>query len=141
MSGHRHAHLSEIAPLPGPGGEGGDWRPVRHHFGIESFGVGAWIGHRPGDTVIEEHDELPEDGVPGHEELYVVTRGTARFRVGDEEFSAPPGTLVHVRDPALVRSAKAVEPGTTVLAVGAAPGRAFAVSPWERRALERAGTA
>jgi hypothetical protein len=97
--------------------------------------VNGWIGHSRGHEVIEEHDELPSGGTDGHEELYLVTRGTARFRVGDHEFDAPPGTLVHVADPSLVRSAVAVEAGTTVVAIGATPGQPFKVSPWEQREL------
>ena len=143
MAGYARAHLSEIQPLEPPGGEVSDWRPVRHHFGIAAFGVNGWIGHKAGDEVIEEHDELPtgDEDTVGHEELYLVTSGTARFRVGDDEFDAPQGTFVAVRDPALVRHAVAAEDGTTVLAIGAAPGVAFSVSPWERRQVERAGAA
>jgi hypothetical protein len=41
--------------------------------------------------------------------------------------------------PALVREAVASEPGTTVLAIGAAKGVAFAPSGWEQRRLREAG--
>lgn len=143
MSGYARAHLSDIEPLEPPGGEAVDWRPVRHQFGIEAFGVNAWIGHHAGDEVIEEHDELPtpDDGTAGHEELYFVSSGTARFRVGEDEFDAVAGTFVAVRDPAVVRHALAAEDGTTVLAIGAAPGVAFSPSQWELRQVERAGAA
>src|SRR4029453_9049311 len=43
----------------------------------------------------------------------------------------PTGTLVFVKDPAVSRGAVAAEPGTTVLAVGATPGKAFQPEPWE----------
>ena len=36
------------------------WRPVRHHFGITSFGVNAWTGRAAGDRIINEHDEEGE---------------------------------------------------------------------------------
>ena len=141
MSGYSRAHLAEIQRFEAPGDEATDWRAVRHHLGIEAFGVNAWIGHHAGDEVIEEHDELPdaEDPTPGHEELYFVSAGRARFRVGDDEFDAPAGTFVAVHDPALVRHAVAAEDGTTVVAVGAAPGVAFSASPWERRRVEPGG--
>ena len=42
--------------------------------------------------------------------------------VDDHEMDAPAETVVAVRDPALVRSVVAVDAGTTVLAVGCAPG-------------------
>jgi len=33
------------------------FRPVRHHFGITSFGVCAWTARQVGDRIINEHDE------------------------------------------------------------------------------------
>ena len=33
------------------------WRPIRHHFGITSFGVNAWTARAAGDRIINEHDE------------------------------------------------------------------------------------
>jgi hypothetical protein len=74
-----------------------------------------------GGTVIREHDERPS----GHQELYLVTAGHATFRVGGEEFDAPQGTILFVRDPAATRGAVAIEPATTVLAVGGRPGAAY----------------
>jgi hypothetical protein len=65
----------------------------------------------------------------------VVVAGAADFSVGGEQVDAPAGTLVFVRDPALVRTAFARDPGTVVLAFGGAPGEAFAVSTWETRSV------
>ena len=108
-----------------------EWKPIRHHFGIEAFGVNAFVASSEGELVIEDHDEVG----PEHEELYLVTAGHALFTVGDEEVDAPAGTLVFVRDPSTRRLATAREPGTTVLAVGGRPGAAFERSDWERRDL------
>jgi quercetin dioxygenase-like cupin family protein len=66
----------------------------------------------------------------------VVTAGRATFTVDGNEFDAPPGTVVFVEDPALVRHAVAAEAGTTILAIGATPGTAFTPSPWEQRRIE-----
>jgi tetratricopeptide (TPR) repeat protein len=77
--------------------------------------------------VISDHVEL----LANHEELYVVVSGHATFTVGGDEIDAPEGTLVFVSDPAARRGAVAREAGTTVLVVGARPGEAFSVSPWE----------
>ena len=33
------------------------YRPVRHHFGITSIGVTAWVGAAAGDPIINEYDE------------------------------------------------------------------------------------
>jgi hypothetical protein len=46
------------------------WRPVRHHFGITSFGINAWTGREAGDRIINEHDESDADDQ--QEELYFV---------------------------------------------------------------------
>jgi tetratricopeptide (TPR) repeat protein len=103
-------------------------RPVRLHFGINSFGINAYSA-RAGKRVIEEHDELGH-GAGRHEELYFVATGHATFELGGEEVDAPAGTVVFVRDPAVRRGAVA-KADTTVLVVGGIPGRAFEPSPWE----------
>jgi mannose-6-phosphate isomerase-like protein (cupin superfamily) len=100
-------------------------RPVRHHFGITSFGVNAWTGKQAGDRIINEHDEAGED-----EELYVVTSGRARFELDGDSVDAESGTYVFV-PPGVKRTAFAEEPGTTILAVGAKPGEAFVPFGWE----------
>jgi tetratricopeptide (TPR) repeat protein len=97
---------------------------------VSAFGVNAYWAESAGDELIEEHDELGS-GAGGHEELYVVLGGAARFTVAGEEFEAAPGTVVFIRDPAARRGAVATEADTTALAVGGAPGRAYEVSPWE----------
>jgi tetratricopeptide (TPR) repeat protein len=104
--------------------------PIRIPLGIRAFGVNAYGSREAGGHVIEEHDELGA-GAGGHEELYLVLSGRARFAVAGEELDAPVGTLVFVRDPAARRGATAVEPDTTVLVVGGTVGEAFQPSPWE----------
>jgi hypothetical protein len=120
------AHISEIPTLASDLVEG-EWKPIRFHFGISAFGVNAYVGREAGQLVIEEHAE----GDDGHEELYVVLDGKASFTVAGETFDATAGTLVFVA-PTTTRMAVAREPGTVVLAVGAAAGRSFEPSEWER---------
>jgi len=122
-------HLDELDRIP-VGEDGLVWRPVRRKLGIESLGVNAWTAEEPGQEVVEHHDETGS-GAGKHEELYIVVRGRARFQLDDEEFDAPVGTCVFVRDRTVRRGAFAEEPGTTVLAMGGKPGEAFEVSPWE----------
>ena len=112
--------------------EGLVWHPVRRHLGIEAFGCNAYTGAAAGDLVVEDHDEDVD------QELYAVLHGAARFTVDGETFDAPQGTLVFVTPPSR-RVATAIEPGTTILAVGAEPGKAFEVSDWERRWLGESG--
>ena len=134
------AHLDAVPTLSFDSPDEPDWKPLRHHLGVGAFGVNAWVAAAAGDVVIERHDEAPEPGSSnGHEELYLVLRGSARFTVAGEEVDAPAGTLVFVADPALTRGAVATAPDTAVLAVGAARGVAFAPSPWEERWLRELG--
>ena len=122
MSEYAVAHLSEIDEL----NDGrAPFRPVRHHFGITSFGVNAWTGHAAGHRLINEHDEAGED-----EELYVVQSGRATFELDGKRVDAPAGTFVYAR-PGVKRTAYAEEPETTILAVGGAPGQAYEPDGWE----------
>lgn len=102
------------------------WRPVRHHFGIRSFGVNTWTGREAGDRIINEHDEVDD----GHEELYLVHSGRARFELDGETVDAPAGTFVFAQ-PGVKRTAFAEEPNTTLVAVGGAPGKAYEAHGWE----------
>jgi tetratricopeptide (TPR) repeat protein len=103
--------------------------PVRRTLGIEAFGINAYTAGA-GELVVEEHDETGA-GAGHHEELYVVVTGHATFTVDGEEIDAPVGTCVFLDDPKERRGARAVEDGTTVLAIGGERGAAFKVSPWE----------
>ena len=124
MKGYETAHIDELDVMPVNNGEF-VWRPVRRRFGISGFGSNAYSAEKAGQRVIEEHFERD-----GHEEMYVVLRGLARFTLGDDELDAGPGTLVFVR-PGTRRGAIAAEDNTFVLAVGAKPGIVFEPSLWE----------
>lgn len=103
------------------------WRPIRRTLGIEAFGMNAYTAEQAGDDVVERHSEESL----GHEEVYVVLTGRATFELDGESLDAPAGTVVFLRDPTVRRYASAVEPGTTVLAVGGKPGEAYTPSAWE----------
>ena len=111
----------------------GAFHLVRRHFDVRAFGINGVTGDA-GEEMIIEHDERDdsEHGTEGHEELFAVMSGHAVFMVDGEEIDAPAGTLVFVRDPKLVRSARATADGTAILAVGARPGAPYAVSRWEQ---------
>lgn len=125
MSAYEVRRLDEFDVVPVTDA-GIDWRPVRRTLGIRAFGINAYTAE-PGKHVVEEHKE---DQL-GHEEVYVVVSGRARFTLDDDEVEAAQGTLVYVRDPSTKRAAIALEPGTTVLAVGGKPGAAYEPSAWE----------
>ena len=126
MTPYDVTHLDELERVP-VGEDGLAWRPVRRRLGIGAFGVNAHTAEAAGQEVIEDHTETSNR----HEELYVVLTGHACFSLGEEHVEAPAGTFVFIRDPELQRSAKACEPGTTVLALGGRPGKAFQPSAWE----------
>jgi hypothetical protein len=122
MSEYAFARIEDIAEIT-DGRE--PWRPVRHHFGIRSFGINAWTGREAGDRIINEHDEEGED-----EELYFVQGGRARFELGGEPLDAPAGTFVFV-PPGVMRTAFAEEAQTTILAMGGTPGQVYKPTGWE----------
>lgn len=125
MSGYQVARLDEIEELT----DGRQpYRPVRHHFGITSFGMTAWTGRETGDQILNEHDEA--DGQDVGEELYLVQSGRATFELDGERLDAPAGTFVSV-SPSVKRTAFAEEPGTTIVAVGGVPGKAYEAVGWE----------
>ena len=122
----RTLNFSELEPIQATGLH---WFPLRQLLGVQAFGVNAYTAPAVGDDVIEEHTE---EGL-GHEELYVVLAGRARFTLDGETLDAPAGTVVFLPDPRTRRYAIAEEPGTIVLAVGGKPGEGYEVSAWEWR--------
>ena len=110
-----------------------DFHLVRRHFDIQAFGVNAATGNA-GDGMILEHHEADdeENRTNGHQELFAVMTGRAVFTVDGEEIDAPAGTIVFVRDPALLRAARATADGTSILMVGGpADGVPYTVSRWD----------
>ena len=124
MKRYSVARLDEIAEVD-DGRE--PFRPVRHHFGITSFGITAWTARDAGDRIINEHDESEPDAP---EELYLVLHGRAAFELDGDRVAAPAGTFVFV--PAGVkRTAFAEVPETTIVALGGTPGKAYEPDGWE----------
>jgi hypothetical protein len=123
--------LAEVEP-GNPYVKDSAFRLVRRHFDVQAFGVNAAEGDA-GDELIEEHHEADdeENQTNGHQELYVVMTGHAVFTVDGEEIDAPAGTVVFVRDPALLRAAQATVDGTAIFMVGGPTGVPFTVSRWE----------
>ena len=118
-------HVDELDAIEMP--EGFVWRPIRRRFGIRAFGVNAYTAKEAGGQIVEEHSE----GSLGHQEIYLVLRGRARFTVDGNDHELGPGQLVFLRDPDLRRGAVALDADTVVLALGGRPGEPHVVSPWE----------
>jgi mannose-6-phosphate isomerase-like protein (cupin superfamily) len=125
--GWRCITIGELPRLPRS--EGATWRPIRRALGLTGIAANAYTADKAGDEVIEPHDERsPNAG--GHEELYLVASGVARFAIGDQQVDAPAGALIAI-DVGVERQATALEAGTTVLVVGGKPGAAYPPAPFE----------
>jgi tetratricopeptide (TPR) repeat protein len=124
----RTLRIDELDPIDVAGLR---WHPVRHTFGVRGFGVNAYSAGA-GEDVVEDHTEADDAG-RGHQEMYVVLSGHARFEVDGETVDAPAGTFVFLPEPTSRRHAVAQADGTTVLALGGEPGVPYEVSAWEWR--------
>ncbi len=102
--------------------------PSATRSGIRAFGTNAYVAADAGEDVVEPHTE-GADPATGHQELYFVARGSARFTIDGTDHEAPTGTYVFIPDPRSHRRAVALEAGTTVLSFGAPP--TFEPSAWE----------
>jgi tetratricopeptide (TPR) repeat protein len=127
------ANLEELEPAPilAPGAtdDGRQRFDVRRRFGITSFGTNAYRAPSEVD-VIREHDEVGPLGAGGQEELYIVLNGAATFEIDGDAVEAPAGSLVLVQ-PTAKRKATAKDDGTTILAIGGTPGKAYEPAPEE----------
>jgi mannose-6-phosphate isomerase-like protein (cupin superfamily) len=135
----RTTTFADIAEIPVVDGSI-RWKPVRRTLGITAFGTNAYVADA-GQEVVEPHDEQLPDSAGGHEELYVVVAGHARFTIDGDDVDAPVGTLVFLPEPAAHRQAVALEDGTTVMAIGAEPGVPYRVSAWEHNFAAEADAA
>ena len=118
-------------PLAAQTEPGAAWYPLQHVFGLTAFGANAFVAAAAGDALVEEHDETKS----GQEELYLIVRGRARFTIDGEAVDAPAVTVVAIRDPSVKRSAVALEPDTTLVALGGLP-RADFRSTWSEAHFE-----
>jgi tetratricopeptide (TPR) repeat protein len=119
------AHIDQLDAIEMA--DGFVWHPIRRHFDIRAFGVNAYSAREVGGQIVEEHAET----ALGHEEIYLVLRGRARFTIDGNDHELSAGQLVLVRDPQLKRGAVALDEDTAVLALGGKPGEPHVVSAWE----------
>jgi mannose-6-phosphate isomerase-like protein (cupin superfamily) len=99
---------------------------LRAFLGVESFGVNAFEA-REDELLVIPHDELGEG--EQNEELYVVTKGRARFTCDGEEVELSPGEVLFAK-PGVKREAIALESPTMLLIVGGRPGEAYTPPIW-----------
>ena len=120
----RAAKLGDIPPLKDSFMKG--WHSVRHHLGVEAFGVNA-ITIGKGGVLVKEHSESGS----GQQELFFVSEGSASFTIDSEKFDAPAGTFV-VIDPKPLRSAVALKTPTSIIIIGAKPGEVYKTPSWDK---------
>ena len=130
MPGWAAIPLEEV-PRAGADEDGPAWYPLQHVFGLTAFGANAFLAASAGDVLVEEHDELGS----GQEELYVVVDGRARFTLDGEAIDLPAVAVVAIPEPSVTRSAVALEPRTTLLALGGRPRDDFR-STWRQSHFE-----
>jgi hypothetical protein len=128
--GWKAVALDDVEALPWVGTDLA-WHPLRAALGGRIVGMAAYTADRPDQEVVEAHRET--EGGRGHEEIYVVLRGYARFTLDGEQLDAPAGTFVRV-NPDVHRHAVATEAGTAVLALGGEPTFEPSASEWIERA-------
>jgi len=103
----------------------GRWSPLNEPLELKAFGVNSIVCD-PG----EEFDIAHDESETGHQEAYVVVSGRASFTIGDDRIEAGPGTVVSAPDPSANRAYEALEPGTRIVCIGAAPGAAQPYGAW-----------
>ena len=109
-----------------------DWHPLQHYFGLTAFGANVFVARAAGQELVAAHDERSS----GQEELYLVTSGSARFWLDGRERDVPAGHVVALPSPATRRRAVALEPGTTLVAIGAQARPDGFPSTWDRGHFE-----
>ena len=76
--------IGELEPIRLPAGL--TWHPIRPLLGVRAIGISAYSAAEAGETVVEPHDE--ESDRRGHEEIYVVMQGAARFTLDGDDVDA-----------------------------------------------------
>ena len=97
---------------------------IKFRIAGRQLGVTAWgmniLEMEPNVDKAPEHDHEKD----GQEEVYVVLRGSAIVKLGDQMHEVGEGTLVRV-GPKQKRKFIAGKNGLTLLAIGATPGKAY----------------
>jgi len=104
-------------------GPGGAVRFVRRELGVEAFGIN-WF-EVPPNMAGPEHDESES----GQEEVNVVVRGSAVYRVDGTEVPMRVGSFARF-DPETTRQLVAGPDGVTMIAVGSRRGSYEARGPF-----------
>jgi uncharacterized cupin superfamily protein len=123
MAGITLKNIEEVAPYAGPNAISGiRFRPLRQALGVSSWGMSV-LELEPHCTGYPEHDHASE----GHEEVYVVLRGSVVLRADGGEHTLAQGDFVRVA-PETTRKFVTLAEGATLLALGGTPGQPYATA-------------
>ena len=112
--------LDEVDFYKGPNAIPGiKFRSVGRSLGVTAWGMNV-LEIDKGCSGYPEHDHVKD----GQEEVYVILRGSATLRAGDESVEVAAGQVVRV-GPLQKRKFIPGDDGVTLLAIGATPGKAF----------------
>ena len=112
--------IEEIEPYAGPNTIPGiRFRPARQALGISSWGMNI-IELDPNCSGHPEHNHESD----GHEEVYLVLRGSAVLQAGGEERTVSQGDFVRV-GPKVKRRFVTRDQGAVLLALGGTPGQPY----------------
>lgn len=96
------------------------FRPARQALGVSSWGMSV-LELDAECSGYPEHDHASE----GHEEVYLVLKGSVVLRANGEERTLSAGDFVRVA-PEVKRKFVTKKEGATILALGGTPGKAYA---------------
>jgi quercetin dioxygenase-like cupin family protein len=113
-------NIEEIDPYSGPHAIAGiRFRPAREALGVTSWGMNI-IELDRGCERYPEHDHAQE----GHEEVYLVVRGSVVLQTGGHERTLSEGDFARV-PPEMKRKLVTRDHTATVLALGGTPGKPY----------------
>lgn len=120
MSGVTVRNVEEIASYEGEHAIAG----IKFRYAARELGITAWgmnvVEMAPRCQDYPEHDHTES----GQEEVYVILRGSGTLHAEGDSHALAPGSLVRV-GPDVKRKIISGPDGCTVLAIGAAPGKAY----------------
>jgi uncharacterized cupin superfamily protein len=102
------------------------WKSIRHQFGITAFGING-VTKDAGKVLIPEHDESES----GQQEIYFVHTGQVLATLDGESMTVGAGGVIGVQ-PQVKRTIESTASPTTLLCIGATPGKAYEVGAWEQ---------
>src|SRR5689334_11590646 len=115
-------HIEQFESAQAPGVPDGLFRYAGKSLGIQSWGMNV-LSLPPGWDKYPEHDR----GDDGHEEVYVILRGTATLPVGPDRIALAQGTFTRVGPYERRRIVPGPE-GVVFIALGGTPGKPYAPS-------------